>query len=214
MYPTFIEALERRLEQGLPGRDAQLKMAPPGRLDYTVEEILGQNPRLAAVMLLVFRRQGEWKTLFTRRHDYEGVHSGQISLPGGKREETDPDFRFTALRETREEVGLSESGIRILGALSELYVPPSHFMIYPYIGYAGTDPVFVPDQAEVKELIEVPLSHFSSPGARKMETIRTSKYEIPSVPAFVYQNHLIWGATAIVLSEFSEIFTSLETSNT
>jgi hypothetical protein len=91
---------------------------------------------------------------------------------------------------------------------------PSHFMIYPYIGYAGTDPIFVPDPAEVKELIEVPLSLFSNPGARKMETIRTSKYEIPSVPAFVYQNHLIWGATAIVLSEFSEIFASLETLNT
>lgn len=214
MYPAFITALERRLELGLPGRDAQLKMAPPGRLDYTVEEIMAKNPRLAAVMLLVFRRNGEWKTLFTRRHEYAGVHSGQISLPGGKREDSDPDFQFTALRETREEVGLSESGIKVLGTLSELYIPPSHFMIYPYIGYAGTDPLFIPDPAEVKELIEVPLRHFALPESRKLETIRTSKYEIPSVPAFVYENHLIWGATAIVLSEFSEIFASLENSNT
>lgn len=203
------EMLKKQLSENLPGREAQTLMAPPGRLDYTVEEILQRSPRLGAVMLLLFEREGEWHTLFTKRHDYEGVHSGQMSFPGGKKEEDDHSFEAAALRETMEEVGIAPEDVRVLGQLSELYIPPSHFLVYPYVGWVAGAPEFKPDPREVKELVEIPIQHFLNEDSRRKETIRTTKYELHDVPSFVYGDYIIWGATAIILSEFSVVINDI-----
>lgn len=124
---TFIEKLKQELQKPLPGEEAQYRMAPSYRPRLTKEEVFANNPRVSGVLLLLFEKNNELHIAFTQRKQYEGVHSGQMSFPGGKKDVTDLDLRETALRETFEEIGIERNKIEIIGSLSELYIPPSNF---------------------------------------------------------------------------------------
>jgi 8-oxo-dGTP pyrophosphatase MutT (NUDIX family) len=136
-----------------------------------------------------------------------GPHGGQISLPGGKQEHSDKDLRETARRETHEEIGVEPDLIKEIGVLTPLYVPHSNFIIQPVIGYVGFQPVFIPDRKEVSGVIVVPLKQLFDPGNRKTMTIHRSGAEI-TAPYYEASGHRIWGATAMIMSEFEKVITS------
>ncbi|TSA27429.1 MAG: CoA pyrophosphatase [Bacteroidetes bacterium] len=170
---------------------------------------MGTAPPLSAkpsgVLLLIYPIEEEPCMVFIQRPDYGGVHSGQISLPGGKRERGDPDLLATALRESQEEVGIIREQIEILGRLSDLYIPPSRFLVSPFVGYCRYRPDFIKDPSEVKEIIEVKIRDLFSEEALQLLKHNVGLGIRLKAPAFVVNGHVIWGATAMILSEFKEV---------
>jgi 8-oxo-dGTP pyrophosphatase MutT (NUDIX family) len=195
----FLENLALDLKSVLPGRSAQYKMAPELRL----ENYHGQY-RNAAVMILLFTRNASWYTVLMRRPEYKGTHSNQISLPGGKFEESDADLEETALREVREEIGIDGKRIRLLGNLSRLHIPVSGIEVLPFVGFYPEAPDFQPDPSEVAYLVEVPLKDLLNP-RNSREKFRTLMCKLVRVPYFKIGEEHIWGATAMILSEFLEV---------
>ena len=193
------------LKQELPGQVAQALMAPsvrpPGMAQFD-----GTNPRSSGVMILLFPTESGISTVFILRTP-GGVHGGQISLPGGKQENSDPDLTFTARRETFEEIGVDPGMIRNIGLLTPLYVPHSNFIIQPVIGFVGFQPAFVPDHKEVADVIVTTLKQLFDPENRKTMILHRAGAEIVA-PYYDASGHRIWGATAMIMSEFERIFTS------
>jgi 8-oxo-dGTP pyrophosphatase MutT (NUDIX family) len=191
--------MEAALKRRLPGAEAQYKMAPELRLE---------NPhglyRNAAVMILVYIRAGRWYTVLMRRPEYAGAHSNQISLPGGKFEAGDADLIATALREIREETGIDDGLIRILGNLSRLHIPVSGIEVLPVVGYYPLAPDFQPDPTEVAYLIEVPIEELLNPKNTR-EKFRSIMCKLVKLPYFQIGEEHVWGATAMILSEFLEV---------
>lgn len=184
----------------LPGEEAQLKMAPAYRAKYSPSEIEKFNPKVAAVLILFYKQNEEWHLVFTERMTYKGVHSGQISFPGGK-QEIGEDLKQTALRETFEEIGVSPDLVELVGSLSHVYIPPSNFSVYPFVGIANSEISFKKQDDEVNQIMEIPLSFFFSSENVAPTKIKLSEDIEFSVPAYVYRKKPIWGATAIILSE-------------
>ena len=207
----LIEALKAALQQPLPGEAAQYRMAPSYRPRLSAEEIMAQQPRLGGVMLLLYEKQGSLNIVFTQRKEYKGVHSGQMSFPGGKMDPSDKNMVETALRETKEEIGIGSDKICIIGKLSELYIPPSNFLVYPVVGFAESIGNFTPQKEEVEKIVEIPLSFFlDRTNIDPAAEIKLFNGAVVNVPAYVYGQHIIWGATAIILSEFTSIVEDLK----
>jgi 8-oxo-dGTP pyrophosphatase MutT (NUDIX family) len=201
-----VNQLQQAFNGPLPGEAAQRQMAPAGVQNGSNRWESPQDCRKAGVLILLYphaalRSQPELHLVLIRRPDYPGVHSGQIALPGGRREPGE-SLQFTALREAEEEVGVSPQQVTVLGQLSPLYTPPSNFCIYPFVGFSREKPAFKPDKREVAELIEAPLRLFLDPAARREEMWNLGKYGTRRVPFFYIFKHKIWGATAMILSEF------------
>ncbi len=195
----FISQLEQDLKSRLPGSKAQFKMAPEFRLENSHGDYLN-----AAVMILLYIRDGSWFTVLMKRPEYAGVHSNQISLPGGKLEDGDTDLNATALREIREELGVDDKQIRILGNLSRLHIPVSGIEVLPVVGYFPEKPDFQPDPAEVAYLIEARMEDLLHPRNTR-EKFRTLMCKLVRVPYFQIGEEQVWGATAMILSEFLEV---------
>jgi GNAT superfamily N-acetyltransferase len=144
-----------------------------------------------------------------RRTDHLDHHKGQISLPGGRFEPEDRDYRQTALREAREELGISLDRAEVLCSLTPLYIPPSNFYIYPTVAYYDAQPDFKPDPNEVAELIEVPLPTLLDPRTRVVEEWTRPEYNLTvMMPYYAIGEHKVWGATAMVLAEFAAMLQS------
>lgn len=172
-------------------------------------DLNGKNPNYAGVVSLLYPKNGEAYMAFILRKTYKGVHSNQIGFPGGRYEEIDKDLMQTALRETEEEIGVSSSNIQVIKALTELYIPPSNFLVHPYLSLVEEEPVFVLQQSEVESLIEIPLSVCLDKGCFKTERIDASYAKNVEVPAYNFKGHVVWGATAMILSEIRELFSRL-----
>lgn len=205
MTNSQIIQLQECLKSELPGPDAQNLMAPsirpPGMAQFD-----GTHPRSSGVMILLFPAEEGISTVFILRTQ-GGPHGGQISLPGGKQENSDPDLIHTAMRETTEEIGVEPGLIREIGLLTPLYVPHSNFIIQPVIGYVGFHPEFVPDQKEVAGVLVTPLKQLFDPSNRRTMTLHRAGADIVA-PYYEACGHRIWGATAMIMSEFERIFTS------
>ncbi len=189
----------------LPGFDvaaAHQLMAP--RIRSRVREPNQQGkPRVGGVLLLIYCLNDELHLVLTRRREDLNAHAGQISFPGGQQEPDEP-LRVTALRETHEEVGIPETAVSLIGKLTHIYIPPSDFEVHPFVGwYENGRPRFSPGSNEVAEILEVPLSHLLDPGTRKEELWDFRGQQI-NIPFFDVKGHKVWGATAIMLSEFIE----------
>lgn len=195
---SFVEQLARELSKPL-SENAQWEMAPEFRQKPKKEWIEAQNPRLASVLLLMYPKEEQLHISFTKRHEYEGVHSKQISLPGGKHESFDNDLLSTALRETEEEIGAKPD--QIVGQLSEIYIPPSNFLVQPYVGFCNQVPSFQLEEREVAELLEIPLLDLQHPHTATSVNLHVRGRDI-TVPAYVWNEEIIWGATAMILAEF------------
>ncbi len=197
--------LATELTKPLPGKAAQLRMAPfPRRPAEFAAPV-----RQAAVLILLFPSGDNIFICLIRRAEYEGVHSGQISFPGGMAEISDSGLEDTAKRETSEETGVDSGKITILGKLTPLPVPVSSFMVHPFVGFLDEHPEFVPDPIEVSFIIEAPLKVLLDPGAVKKEKWNLTN-ESAMVPFYISEGHRIWGATAMILSEFLEIISRAE----
>jgi len=200
-----IIQLQDCLKRELPGPGAQQLMAPsvrpPGLAGFD-----GSNPRSSGVMILLFPSENGMSTVFILR-TAGGPHGGQISLPGGKQEDIDTDLIQTAKRETFEEVGVDAGVIREIGVLTPLYVPHSNYIIQPVIGYVGSRPEFIPDGKEVADVIVAPLSELYNPENRRTMTLYRLGAEIVA-PYYEVAGHRIWGATAMIMSEFERVITS------
>lgn len=196
--PSLITQLADRLKQPLPGLSVQMEMTSrPDRATHKLRD----DHRKSGVLALLYLHQAALHLVFMQRSIYEGVHSGQVSFPGGRVEPDDPDLTFTALREAHEELGIVPEGVQVLGRLSPLYIPPSNFLVYPTVGYMDHRPDFVPSVREVARVIEVELSHLLREEVRQQPTIRLTKELSIEVPAFIVGGFIIWGATAMMLNE-------------
>jgi len=195
-----VEDIRLALTRPLPGVTAQVRLAPPYRLEQ-LYQAPPADARPAGVLIAVYPRDGALHFLLTRRTDDVDKHKGQISLPGGKQEDGE-SLLDTALRETREEVGVTIDAAAVLGMLSPVYIPPTGFLITPYVAAVPDRPRFAVMHREVAELIEVPLAALFDPTIvrREMWMLRGVDVE---VPFFQIGPHKVWGATAMVLSEFA-----------
>lgn len=201
----FIQKLELALHYPLPGEDAQAKMAPEGRRPGEKFSVIQPDHREAAVLLMLYPVQDAGLHFaLIQRQTYKGVHSGQIAFPGGSREAGEL-FRATALRETFEEIGVPSVNIDILGALSPLYIPPSNFMVYPFVGYYPFHPKFKAQMREVAGIIQIPVSALLNAGIEASETRNHSLLGQVEIPYYNLGGYKIWGATAMILSEFIQI---------
>ncbi|MHB1293480.1 MAG: NUDIX hydrolase [Anaerolineae bacterium] len=198
-----IQHVKRALQEDLPGAAGQMRMSTRPRRIPENPPFPGP-PRQGAVLVLLYLLHGELHIPLTRRSDHVAIHKGQISLPGGAREPDDATLWETALREAQEEIGLDRAAVARLGELSPLYIPVSHFVIHPHVGYAAERPAFAPDAAEVAELIEFPLNTLLDPQSKREETWVLAGQQV-QVPQYRYGNHIVWGATAMVLSEFETV---------
>ncbi len=197
-----LAKIRTALQKPLPGFAAQIKLAP----QYRVEGLRAAPPpnaRLAGVLILLYRHNDQWYFPLMLRTEDGLVHGGQISLPGGS-QEVGESLQETALREACEEIGAACAEVEVLGQLSTLYIPPSNFLVTPTVGYVAERPNFQCDPREVAELIEVPLSALFDRDMVKREpwTLRDVTVE---VPFYQIGAHKVWGATAMILSEFSQL---------
>lgn len=184
-------------------RAAHGLMAPLTRQNGRPADLPGVA-RIGSVLLLLYLHQGELHLVLTRRRDELPAHAGQVSFPGGRLEpgETPP---AAALRETYEEIGVPPTAVTILGELAPIWIPPSDFQVYPFVGWVrgGKRPHFQPALLEVAALLETPLRHLLDPATRKEGLIQRQAYRL-TVPYFDVEGHMVWGATAVMLSEFLE----------
>lgn len=193
------ERLARRLLRDLPGLDGQLRLSPTPRRGWVPGHIPDDH-RLGAGLLLLYPYRGQPHVLLTLRSEDLGHHANQVSFPGGSVEPGET-LEAAALREANEEVGLPESDVRILGALTPLHIPVSGFVLHTLIGVTHRRPEFQPDPSEVAEVLEVPLSVLQDEATLRTET-RTFKGNRYRVPFFDVDGKKVWGATAMILSEF------------
>lgn len=158
--------------------------------------------------MALFYPDDDYRTYFLliHRKSYPGVHSDQISFPGGKVEKGDPDLMATALRETHEEVGVPPQNVLVIREMTEVYIPPSNFIVQPYLGLYKKEFAFMPEEAEVAAVVEVSLDDFMSDSNVTTQILSTSYARNIEVPAFSLNGHIVWGATAMMMSEIREMF--------
>ena len=200
----FIERLRHRLAEDLPGQAAQFLMAPVGRSRAHPQRGAIASSRQSAVLLYLYLHQEDWRLVLMKRPHYDGVHSGQISIPGGCLEQGE-EHSQAALREFEEETGVRVHRHQLLGDLSELFIPASNFVVRPYVAYATQMPNFFPDPVEVERIIELRLPVLLRDDAIKQGKVHLADGVQVETPYFEIEDHRVWGATAMILSEFKEI---------
>lgn len=195
----------------MPGEASHHKMAPIERLEELTKESLKKNKaKRAAVMALFYpNRDGETHLALILRKTYKGVHSAQVGFPGGKQEPSDISAEHTALRETQEEIGVLQQDIIVLKKLTQIYIPPSNFFVEPFMGVCETTPQFILQETEVEALIEVKISDFLDDNIYCTRRLSTSYATDIEVPAYILNTHVVWGATAMMLSEVRELLKQL-----
>ena len=195
----------------MPGETSHYKMAPIERLKELTKQSLKKNKaKRASVMVLFYpNKAGETHLALILRKTYKGVHSAQVGFPGGRQEVSDLSSKHTALRETQEEIGVLQEDIRVLKKLTKIYIPPSNFFVEPFIGICEKTPQFILQQTEVEALIEVKISDLLDDGIYCTRRLSTSYATDIEVPAYILNTHVVWGATAMMLSEVRELLKQL-----
>ena len=201
-HAVFITKLIEVFKDDLPGFDSQVKLAPKSKVILNDHAEIN-NPKRSAVLILLYPQNGSVYVPFIKRVTDGSMHSGQIAFPGGKYENADKNLRNTAKRETEEEVGIINEDVKILKELTPLYIPVSNYIVQPVVGIIDYKPNFILNSEEVDKIFEVNISELSeSYIVCKDFTVRDTKITAPFI---ILDEIEIWGATAMILSEFIDI---------
>lgn len=206
-FNVFLNSIPKIKNIPLPGEVSQFKMSPPFReaLQAQQKEAMKKAKKAAVLALFYPDKDKNTRLVLILRKTYHGVHSAQIGFPGGKLEKFDDSMEHAALRETEEEVGVSKRYVDVLRALTQVYIPPSNFFVYPFIGVTKKTPVFSKQDEEVEKIIHVTLSDFLNPENVINKKVSTSYKKDVVVPAFKLNDYIVWGATAMMLSEIKDL---------
>ena len=202
-FIAFEKVIPQINKLSLPGLETQLKMAPSFRENLLERFKEAQkSAKLAAVLALFYPSgTGETNLVLILRKVYKGIHSAQVGFPGGKPEIDDASLLDTALRETWEEIGVSSDKITVLRELSSLYIPPSNFLVSPFLGIAERPLTFTLQTSEVDAILEVPLTEFLNNKSEIFSEVLVAEGSTYDVPAFKLNGRIVWGATAMMLIE-------------
>jgi 8-oxo-dGTP pyrophosphatase MutT (NUDIX family) len=197
-----VQRLQAAFRGSLPGHDDLLRMSGYPRPDHEAVRRMRPAPRESAVLALIYPRHREAHVLLMLRPEYDGVHSGQVGFPGGRREPDDADLRHTAVREFHEETGAATAQLQHLGCLTPVYIPPSNSLVTPFVATVDELGALSPDPREVAALIEAPLALLLHDdtlrmGERHVHVMGRSM----QVPYFDVKGHMVWGATALMIAE-------------
>lgn len=201
--------IKNALENHLPGEEAHLPMSPSGRGKSS--ELFKETDfyKISSVAVILVQAEDGLKIILTQRMDYEGAHSGQISFPGGRKEDLDTELWNTAIRETQEEIGVQLHSENLLGKLTNVYIPVSGFLVYPFVFYLEEQPCFT-NNYEVKETFFITDEQLlNEHSVSKMSVSVSSKFNM-IVPCFNIENRQIWGATAIILNELKVLLQQIK----
>ncbi len=206
-FDLFLKSVSKIEHIPLPGEESQIKMSPPYRLKLIeLQKEKMKSAKKAGVLALFYPDENhQTKLVLILRKTYKGVHSAQVGFPGGKFETEDISLKNTALRETFEEVGVPIESVKVLKTLTPMYIPPSNFTVHPFFGITHKTPNFIKQDDEVETVIEVSLSHFLDNKSIISTSVPTSYKINVDVPAFQLNEHIVWGATAMMLSELKDL---------
>jgi len=206
-FKSVLESISKIENISLPGQSAQFKMVPPFRQELVKRQGESiKNAKQSAVLALLYPDvKNETHIVLILRKTYKGVHSAQIGFPGGRVEEDDKSLEHTALRETFEEVGVIEKSVTVIKKLTDVYIPPSNFFVQPFLGYVMKKPKFIKQETEVEDILEVRLSNILDDTNVINKSVSTSYKVDVEVPAFNLNGQVVWGATAMMLSEIKDI---------
>jgi 8-oxo-dGTP pyrophosphatase MutT (NUDIX family) len=196
----FPDLLRQELHKDLPGTEVQWEMASSDRMIRNFPRTPGKDARAASVLILLYPLKGSVYTVFMQRPDYNGVHGGQISFPGGKQEPSDKDYIHTALREAQEETGADPEQIRVIGILTPLFIPVSNTIVTPVVAWTDKKPSFSHQEEEVVFLFDADIRRFFDPSIIKTKPLQIENMTI-NVKYFDYEGNVIWGATSMILHE-------------
>lgn len=199
----IIKKLHKRLTSPLPGWDAHSLMASDVHRKIRSSPLA--DARVAGVLILLFPKEDMLHFPLILRPQYQGVHSGQMALPGGKVEPGDMDIMQTAIRETEEEIGVTVDRSQVLGKLTDLYIPPSNIIVTPVVAFSETEPVYMPDPAEVAGTVNISLEELFDIQNQMKTEVTIIGGKVMEVPAFQLQQKIVWGATAMILSELTQL---------
>lgn len=210
-FDEFLKSLSKIENIPLPAEASQFKMAPPYRKELMQSRKNDiKDAKQAGVLALFYpNTNNETTMVLILRKTYKGVHSAQVAFPGGKLESDDVSLKEAAIRETFEEVGVPINAIEIIKTLSYVYIPPSNFYVQPFLGVTKQTPQFIKQDDEVEAIIEVPLKHLLDEGVVRKKMVNTSYDVEVEVPAFKLNGHVVWGATAMMLSEIKDMLKQL-----
>lgn len=202
LFDRTIDTLEKRLREPLPGVVSHKKYMHRGRLKH--DPTLPENVRSSAVLILLYPWMSQAYFPLILRPKYDGKHGGQMALPGGKAEPSDENLVRTALREAQEEIGIKAIDVKVLGELTDVYIPVSNYIVHPVIGYMDYKPEFYPDAREVERIYHTDIEDIIRGGEIINREIRIGNQQL-LVPGFEVQDSWVWGATSLILSEFSDV---------
>lgn len=209
-FSTFLKYVPKIAKETLPAAFAHSKMIPPNRFELLNNQDYSTfNPRYASVLMLLYPKNKITHLVLILRNTYPGIHSSQIAFPGGKNEKEDASFAQTALRETHEEIGIPAHKITIIKPFTEVYIPPSNFLVSPFLGFSSDELKFTPNPDEVTKIIEISVTKFLDDSILTNLIMSTNDQKEIEVPAFQLDKHLVWGATAMMMSELKETLKSV-----
>jgi len=208
----LIQFLKQRLPEELPHSDIHKEGLDPKVLNLLIEEeknaqaqFKEKPPRICAVMMAIYPHENKLYLPMMLRPQKSRAHPGQISFPGGKREDQDQDLIETAIREMEEEVGVLVPRTNVLGDLTPIYIPPSNSLVTPIIGFLEEKPSYIPAPDEVERVLDVSMEDLANPTNKRAKKVILTNGEYFEMPAFAVNEVFIWGGTARMIMELNKL---------
>lgn len=205
----FINKFQSSIEGGLPGELAHADLMPINRPFSSKALLKATKFRKSAVGIVLYEEMKSIRCILIQRPEYDGKHSKQVSFPGGKMDDTDPDLIYTAKRECMEEIALHPNRMNLVGELSHVYIPVSKFLVQPYVFFVNDLPQLVPHEREVDEIFTFDIEDLLDDQRLKLTDLKFSNgLTHKNIPYFDIEGRTVWGATAMILSEFKAVIKS------
>jgi 8-oxo-dGTP pyrophosphatase MutT (NUDIX family) len=203
--------LRELLTKDLPGEQAHQRMAPTDRPISSFAKENANSFKESSVAIILIHLENSLEIVLIQRPVYEGNHSGQISFPGGKREASDLNLYQTAIRECFEEIGVELEAEHYIGTLTPVFIPVSSFHVEANLFYLNEVPAFHKDEREVDSIFTIKIAELMDEQNTKTKMMNLpNNLKIKEVPYFDLENKVIWGATALILSELKEIIKQIK----